>query len=106
MASETQKRSTFIGTPYWMAPEVIACETFKDNPYGTSADVWSFGKFELTFLNMLVSSPGITLIEFAEMLPPYNELNPTRVLLKITKSDPPTLSRPKIWCVYKTICLQ
>ena len=84
MASENQKRTTFIGTPYWMAPEVIACETFKDNPYDTAADVWSF---------------GITLIEFAEMLPPYNELNPTRVLLKITKSDPPTLSRPTIWYV-------
>ncbi|VDM35675.1 unnamed protein product, partial [Hydatigera taeniaeformis] len=62
MANENQKRTTFIGTPYWMAPEVIACETFKDNPYDIAADVWSF---------------GITLIEFAEMLPPYNELNPT-----------------------------
>lgn len=82
MASENQKRTTFIGTPYWMAPEVIACETFKDNPYDVSADVWSF---------------GIMLIEFAEMLPPYNELNPTRVLLKITKSDPPTLARPNAW---------
>ncbi|KAM3182817.1 hypothetical protein ACTXT7_011580, partial [Hymenolepis weldensis] len=79
MASESQKRTTFIGTPYWMAPEVIACETFKDNPYDVSADVWSF---------------GIMLIEFAQMLPPYNELNPTRVLLKITKSDPPTLTKP------------
>ncbi|VDK43807.1 unnamed protein product [Taenia asiatica] len=82
MASENQKRTTFIGTPYWMAPEVIACETFKDHPYDMAADVWSF---------------GITLIEFAEMLPPYNELNPTRVLLKITKSDPPTFSRPEAW---------
>nr|CDS22752.1 STE20 serine:threonine protein kinase [Echinococcus granulosus] len=82
MASENQKRTTFIGTPYWMAPEVIACETFKDNPYDMAADVWSF---------------GITLIEFAEMLPPYNDLNPTRVLLKITRSDPPTFSRPKAW---------
>ncbi|VDL61768.1 unnamed protein product [Hymenolepis diminuta] len=82
MASESQKRTTFIGTPYWMAPEVIACETFKDNPYDVSADVWSF---------------GIMLIEFAQMLPPYNELNPTRVLLKITKSDPPTLTNPSVW---------
>nr|CDS31931.1 STE20 serine:threonine protein kinase [Hymenolepis microstoma] len=82
MGSECQKRTTFIGTPYWMAPEVIACETFKDNPYDVSADVWSF---------------GIMLIEFAQMLPPYNELNPTRVLLKITKSDPPTLAKPSNW---------
>ncbi|KAM7541353.1 hypothetical protein Aperf_G00000043738 [Anoplocephala perfoliata] len=82
MTSENQKRGTFIGTPYWMAPEVIACETFKDKPYDVSADVWSF---------------GIMLIEFAQMLPPYNELNPTRVLLKITKSDPPTLAKPDSW---------
>ncbi|VDD74184.1 unnamed protein product [Mesocestoides corti] len=82
MESESQKRTTFIGTPYWMAPEVIACETFKDNPYDMAADVWSF---------------GITLIEFGEMLPPYNDLNPTRVLLKITKSEPPKFSRPKDW---------
>ncbi|VDO07235.1 unnamed protein product [Rodentolepis nana] len=95
MASESQKRTTFIGTPYWMAPEVIACETFKDNPYDVSADVWSF---------------GIMLIEFAQMLPPYNELNPTRVLLKITKSDPPTLTKPSAWSdVFNKIirrCLQ
>lgn len=44
LANEKQKRDTFIGTPYWMAPEVIACDTFKDNPYNWKADIWSFGK--------------------------------------------------------------
>uniref|UniRef100_A0A673L8J2 non-specific serine/threonine protein kinase n=1 Tax=Sinocyclocheilus rhinocerous TaxID=307959 RepID=A0A673L8J2_9TELE len=77
-----QKRSTFIGTPYWMAPEVIMCETSKDNPYTTKADIWSL---------------GITLIEAAEMEPPHHSLNPMRVLLKITKSPPPTLSNPRQW---------
>ncbi|CAH8590285.1 unnamed protein product [Heterobilharzia americana] len=82
LADEKQKRSTFIGTPYWMAPEVITCETFKDAPYNWKADIWSF---------------GITLIELAQMRPPHNSINPTRVLLKISKSDPPTLSKPHLW---------
>ncbi|CAH8570973.1 unnamed protein product [Schistosoma intercalatum] len=82
LTDEKQKRSTFIGTPYWMAPEVINCETFKDAPYNWKADIWSF---------------GITLIELAQKRPPHNATNPTRVLLRILKSDPPTLSRPQLW---------
>ncbi|KAK4470993.1 hypothetical protein MN116_006495 [Schistosoma mekongi] len=82
LADEKQKRLTFIGTPYWMAPEVINCETFKDAPYNWKADIWSF---------------GITLIELAQRRPPHNSINPTRVLLKISKSDPPTLSKPHLW---------
>ncbi|XP_062870748.1 STE20-like serine/threonine-protein kinase [Trichomycterus rosablanca] len=77
-----QRRSTFIGTPYWMAPEVIMCETTKENPYTSKADIWSL---------------GITLIEAAEMEPPHHTLNPMRVLLKITKSPPPTLTNTRIW---------
>lgn len=77
-----QKRSTFIGTPYWMAPEVIACETVKDDPYDLRADIWSF---------------GITLIEFAQMDPPYSKMNPGRVCIKIMRSDPPTFDKPKKW---------
>nr|XP_015197419.1 PREDICTED: serine/threonine-protein kinase 10-like [Lepisosteus oculatus] len=80
--STLQKRATFIGTPYWMAPEVIQCETSKDAPYSYKADIWSL---------------GITLIEAAEMEPPYHDLNPMRVLLKITKSEPPSLSHPRRW---------
>ncbi|NXR87302.1 STK10 kinase, partial [Hypocryptadius cinnamomeus] len=74
-----QKRDSFIGTPYWMAPEVVMCETMKDTPYDYKADIWSL---------------GITLIEMAQIEPPHHELNPMRVLLKIAKSDPPTLSCP------------
>ncbi|XP_043537061.1 serine/threonine-protein kinase 10-like [Chiloscyllium plagiosum] len=81
-AHTMQRRASFIGTPYWMAPEVVQCETSKDAPYDHKADVWSL---------------GITLIELAEMEPPHHELNPMRVLLKITKAPPPTLSQPSRW---------
>ncbi|XP_043503646.1 serine/threonine-protein kinase 10 isoform X2 [Polistes fuscatus] len=77
-----QKHDTFIGTPYWMAPEVVLCETFRDNPYDFKVDIWSL---------------GITLIEFAQMEPPNHEMSPMRVLLKIQKSDPPKLDQPGKW---------
>ncbi|XP_060863110.1 serine/threonine-protein kinase 10 isoform X3 [Metopolophium dirhodum] len=77
-----QKHDTFIGTPYWMAPEVVLCETFRDNPYDFKVDIWSL---------------GITLIELAQMEPPNHEMSPMRVLLKIQKSDPPKLEQPSKW---------
>ncbi|KAF5301527.1 hypothetical protein FQR65_LT08831 [Abscondita terminalis] len=80
--STLQKHDTFIGTPYWMAPEVVLCETFRDNPYDYKVDIWSM---------------GITLIEFAQMEPPNHEMSPMRVLLKIQKSDPPKLEQPSKW---------
>jgi len=43
------------------------------------------------------ASAGITLIEFAEMQPPNHEMNPMRVVIKIHKSDPPTLTDPGKW---------
>ncbi|XP_045782014.1 serine/threonine-protein kinase 10 isoform X2 [Maniola jurtina] len=80
--STLQKHDTFIGTPYWMAPEVVLCETFRDNPYDFKVDIWSL---------------GITLIEFAQIEPPNHEMTPMRVLLKIQKSDPPSLEQPSRW---------
>ncbi|XP_056892992.1 serine/threonine-protein kinase 10-like [Takifugu flavidus] len=77
-----QRRDSFIGTPYWMAPEVVMCETSKDRPYDSKADIWSL---------------GITLIELAQVEPPNHEMNPMRVLLRIAKSDPPTLMQPSRW---------
>ena len=75
-------RHTFIGTPYWMSPEMIACDVESDRFYDTKTDIWSL---------------GITCIELAEMEPPLNELNAKRVLIKISKSDPPTLKLPNRW---------
>ncbi|XP_045189184.2 serine/threonine-protein kinase 10-like isoform X2 [Mercenaria mercenaria] len=77
-----QKRDSFIGTPYWMAPEVILCETLKDTPYSYKADIWSL---------------GITLIEFAQIEPPNHEMHPMRVLIKIQKAEPPTLDDKRKW---------
>uniref|UniRef100_A0A8K9VAU3 non-specific serine/threonine protein kinase n=1 Tax=Oncorhynchus mykiss TaxID=8022 RepID=A0A8K9VAU3_ONCMY len=74
-----QRRDSFIGTPYWMAPEVVMCETMKDAPYDYKADIWSL---------------GITLIELAQIEPPHHELNPMRVLLKIANSS--LLSMPPV----------
>ena len=57
----------------------ICCQ---DDPYTYSADIWSL---------------GVTLIELAQIEPPNHDLNPARVLLRITKSDPPTLEKPGKW---------
>lgn len=77
-----QKRDSFIGTPYWMAPETIQCETLRDNPYDYKADIWSL---------------GITLIEFAQRDPPHHDMSPVRVLLKIQKGEAPKLDFPSRW---------
>lgn len=77
-----EKRNTFIGTPHWMAPEVFACETSKEDPYDLKADIWSF---------------GITIIEFAQMNPPFSKVNPGRLAIKIMRGDPPTFDVPSKW---------
>ncbi|VDM75799.1 unnamed protein product [Strongylus vulgaris] len=85
LKDRNEKRDTFIGTPYWMAPEVMMCETFKDQPYDTRSDIWSY---------------GITLIEMAQMEPPHSNVSPMRVLIKVQKSAPPTLDNPSSWSIF------
>ncbi|XP_065333513.1 mitogen-activated protein kinase kinase kinase kinase 4 isoform X3 [Cloeon dipterum] len=75
------RRNTFIGTPYWMAPEVIACEENSDATYDNRSDLWSL---------------GITALEMAESQPPLCDLHPMRALFLIPRNPPPRL-RSKKW---------
>lgn len=74
------RRNTFIGTPYWMAPEVIACDENPDATYDNRSDLWSL---------------GITALEMAESQPPMCELHPMRALFLIPRNPPPRLKSKK-----------
>lgn len=83
------KRNTVIGTPFWMAPEVI-----EEIGYDCVADIWSL---------------GITALEMAEGKPPYGDIHPMRAIFMIPQKPPPSFRDPNRWTTefidFVSICL-
>ncbi|XP_053543369.1 traf2 and NCK-interacting protein kinase [Ictalurus punctatus] len=65
-------KHTFIGTPHWMAPEVINCQENPDGAYNCKSDVWSL---------------GITALEMAEGKPPLSDMHPLKAMLMVAQSE-------------------
>jgi len=74
---EQSKRNSVVGTPYWMAPELI-----RGLEYDAKVDIWSL---------------GITTIEMTDGVPPLMDEKPMRALLLITIQDPPHMENPSNW---------
>ncbi|KAH7623904.1 putative Serine/threonine-protein kinase dst1 [Nannochloris sp. 'desiccata'] len=77
LSSTLSKRNTFIGTPHWMAPEVIQA-----SHYDGKVDIWAL---------------GISSIEMAERYPPRWRVNPNRVIFMVVRDPPPRLTEKERW---------